>query len=166
MVTKCSSDTKGLDVEDKSTTPGANVQQYSYWGGANQVWVLEPCDKSQEGSGSSTGTTTPGQKEEQPQQTAKDAVSAKITSDWGSGAVADITVTNTTGKDLNNWTCTFTTSRPITSVWNATIVSQSGNTYTVTGPAWQSSLSNGASCTFGCQLGSGSGLTVSDATLK
>ena len=161
IVTKCSSDTKGLDVEDKSTSPGANVQQYSYWGGPNQVWVLEPCN----GSSSSTGSTTKPE-EEKPVQPATDAVSAKITSDWGSGAVADITVTNTTGKDLNNWTCTFTTSRPITSVWNATIVSQSGNTYTVTGPAWQTSLANGASYTFGCQLGGGSGLTVSNATLK
>lgn len=158
IVTKCSSDTKGLDVENESTTPGANVQQYSYWGGANQVWVLEPCNKSEEGSGSGTGTT--------PVQPATDSVSAKITSDWGSGAVADITVKNTTGRALNNWTCTFTTSRPITSVWNATIVSQSGNTYTVTGPAWQTSLANGASYTFGCQLGGGSGLTVSNATLK
>ena len=161
IVTKCSSDTKGLDVEDKSTSPGANVQQYSYWGGPNQVWVLEPCN----GSSSSTGSTTKPE-EEKPVQPATDAVSAKITSDWGSGAAADITVTNTTGKDLNNWTCTFTTSRPITSVWNATIVSQSGNTYTVTGPAWQTSLANGASYTFGCQLGGGSGLTVSNATLK
>lgn len=154
---KCSSDTKGLDVEDKATTNGANVQQYSYYGGVNQTWALEPCG--------GTSTTEPETPTETPSTDA--TVSIKVTSDWGDGAVADIIVTNTTGKDLDNWTCTFTINRPITAIWNATIVSQQGNTYTVTGPNWQTSLAKGASCTFGCQLGSGSSnVTVSDVSLK
>jgi len=32
---------KGLDVVNESTDDGANVQQYSYWGGSNQQWNVE-----------------------------------------------------------------------------------------------------------------------------
>ncbi|SFR91524.1 endo-1,4-beta-xylanase [Halomicrobium zhouii] len=32
---------KGLDVANSSTEDGANVQQYSYWGGSNQQWNVE-----------------------------------------------------------------------------------------------------------------------------
>ncbi|WP_436924426.1 glycoside hydrolase family 11 protein [Halosimplex amylolyticum] len=32
---------KALDVSGESTDDGANVQQYSYWGGANQQWNVE-----------------------------------------------------------------------------------------------------------------------------
>ncbi|WP_276254993.1 glycoside hydrolase family 11 protein [Halomontanus rarus] len=31
----------GLDVANESTEDGANVQQYSYWGGSNQQWNVE-----------------------------------------------------------------------------------------------------------------------------
>ena len=153
IVTRCSTDVRGLDVENKGTTDGSNVIQYGYYGAANQTWIFEPCDGT-----SSTPETKP--------ETSGNALTGKITSDWGSGAVADITVTNTTNSDLNSWTVTFTSSRPITSVWNATIVSQSGNTYTVTGPEWQKGLEKGASYTFGCQLAGSGDLTFSNITLK
>lgn len=156
IVTRCSTDTKGLDVANKATTDGANVLQYAYYGASNQTWVLESCDGST--STQPTEPTTP---------TTNATVSVKVTSDWGSGATADITVTNTTNNTLNNWTCTFTTDRPITSIWNATLVSQNGNTYTITPPSWQTSLAPGASYTLGGQLGSGpSSVTVSNATIK
>jgi len=32
---------KGMDVAGQSTDDGANVQQYSYWGGENQQWNVE-----------------------------------------------------------------------------------------------------------------------------
>ncbi|WP_226022256.1 glycoside hydrolase family 11 protein [Halomicrobium salinisoli] len=32
---------KGMDVTGQSTDDGANVQQYSYWGGENQQWNVE-----------------------------------------------------------------------------------------------------------------------------
>ncbi|WEL18719.1 Endo-1,4-beta-xylanase, glycosyl hydrolase family 11 [Halorhabdus sp. SVX81] len=32
---------KGMDVAGQSTSDGANVQQYSYWGGENQQWNVE-----------------------------------------------------------------------------------------------------------------------------
>ncbi|WP_083461274.1 RICIN domain-containing protein [Cellulosilyticum ruminicola] len=158
IVTRCSTDAKGLDVENKGTTDGSNVMQYAYYGAANQTWIFEACNASSE-------STKP--EETKPEQTNKDAISAKVTSDWGSGAVADFTVINTTGKDLNNWICTFTTNRKITSVWNATIVAEEGNTYTITGPSWQANLGAGQSYTFGCQLESGSGeIIIANVVLK
>ncbi len=160
IVTRCSTDVRGLDVENKGTADGSNVMQYAYYGAANQTWIFEACNASSE-------STKP--EETKPEQTepSKAAMSAKITSDWGSGAVADFTVTNTTGKDLNNWTCTFTTNRKITSIWNATIVAEEGNTYTITGPSWQANLGAGQSYTFGCQLGSGTGeIIVENVVLK
>ena len=159
IVTRCSTDTKGLDVANKATTDGANVLQYAYYGASNQTWVLESCDGST--------STQPTQPTQPTTPTTNATVSVKVTSDWGSGATADITVTNTTNNTLNNWTCTFTTDRPITSIWNATLVSQNGNTYTITPPSWQTSLAPGASYTLGGQLGSGpSSVTVSNATIK
>ena len=161
IVTRCSADTKSLDVASRSTAEGANVIQYAYQGASNQIWVLEACNGS-----SVTPVPTP-EPTPNPQPSTSEAVKVKVTSDWGSGAVADITITNTTGKDLNNWTCTFTSSRPITSIWNATLVSQSGNTYTVKAPDWQANLAKNASFTFGCQMGQGdSNVTVSNVTLK
>ncbi len=96
-----------------------------------------------------------------------DMIKVKIISDWTDGATAEITVTNLTGKALNGWTCTFSTSRPITSLWSAKLVSQSGNTYTISNPDWQPNLAAGASYTFGCNMGSGSSsVTVSNVSLK
>lgn len=135
IVTKASTDVRGLDVEGRGVTDGANVIQYQYNGASNQIWTLENCEVS--GSGSEVVNPNPSE-EQKPSQ--GETLSVKVTSDWGSGAVGDITLTNTTGKDLNGWTCTFTTDRPITSIWNVELVSKEGNTYTVTNPAWKANL--------------------------
>ena len=42
IVTKNSEGAKGLDASNKGTYEGTNVQQYSYYGGINQLWVFEP----------------------------------------------------------------------------------------------------------------------------
>ena len=42
IVTKTSEGTKGLDASNRGTYEGTNVQQYSYYGGINQLWVFEP----------------------------------------------------------------------------------------------------------------------------
>ncbi len=135
IVLKCTTDTKGLDVVNEETTDGANVQEYFYYGGVNQVWAFEPCTAP---GGSGTQTPIIPSEPETPvvpeTPTTGDMVSVKVVSDWTSGATAEITVTNLTGKDLNGWTCTFTTDRSITSIWSANLVSQEGNTYTVSNP--------------------------------
>jgi endo-1,4-beta-xylanase len=42
IVTKTSEGAKGLDASNGGTYEGTNVQQYSYYGGINQLWVFEP----------------------------------------------------------------------------------------------------------------------------
>ncbi len=159
IVLKCTIDTKGLDVVDKATTDGANVQEYFYYGAANQTWVFESC--AAPGESNPDTPTNP----EIPQT--GDMVSIKVVSDWTDGATVEVTVTNLTGKDLNGWTCTFTTNRPITSLWSAKLVSQNGNTYTVSNPDWQPNLAAGASYTFGCNMGSGpANVTATNVSLK
>lgn len=157
ILTRCSSDTKGLDVEQRAINDGANVLEYAYSGASNQTWVLESCDDKNIQEGTTTET----------KPVSDNAVAVKVVSDWGSGATAEITITNTTNSTLNNWTCTFTTDRPITAIWNGTIANQSGNTYTVTPPSWQASLAPGESCTLGGQLGSGpASVTISNVSIK
>ena len=41
IVTKTSEGAKGLDASNRGTYEGTNVQQYSYYGGINQLWVFE-----------------------------------------------------------------------------------------------------------------------------
>ena len=159
ILTNASADTKALDVYNFGTSDGSNVCQWTYYKNTCQAWVFEACD--------APGTSTPVTPTPPSVETNDDIINIKVLSDWGDGATADIKVTNTTGAALNNWTCTFTTNREITSVWNAELVSKNGNTYTVTAPSWQTGLAVGASYTFGCSLGSGDGnVTVTNASFK
>ncbi len=50
IVTKTSSGEKGLDASNKGTEDGTNVQQYSYYGGVNQLWSFEETDYSNSSS--------------------------------------------------------------------------------------------------------------------
>ena len=165
IVLKCTTDTKGLDVFNKATTDGANVQEYTYYGATNQTWLFESCSAPGENTPETPTIPETPTTPETPQ--IGNMVKVQIVSDWTSGATANITVTNLTGKALNGWTCTFTLDRPITSLWSATLVSQVGNTYTIANPDWQPHLAAGESYTFGCNLGSGPAqVTVTGQTLK
>ena len=44
IVTKVSSDNKGIDVYNYGITDGTNVCQWSYTKGTNQRWIFEPCN--------------------------------------------------------------------------------------------------------------------------
>ena len=172
IVTKASTDTRGLDVADKGITDGSNVQQYFYYGGSNQTWILETC--AAPGESEVPGVPEVPEIPEIPEtpevpETPQigDMVRVKIVSDWTDGATAEVTVTNLTGKALSGWICTFTTNRAITSLWSAKLVSQNGNTYTISNPDWKPDLAAGESYTFGCNMGSGSSnVTVSNVSLK
>lgn len=158
VVTRASADTKGLDVANKAVTDGANVQQYEYYGASNQTWVFEACQAP-----GSENPTEPSQ----PTNPTDDVMAVKVVSDWNSGATVEFTIKNTTGKDLNGWTCTFTINRPIDSIWSAELANQSGKTYTITNPAWQPQLAAGESYTFGGNLGSGvSEVIITDVTIR
>ncbi len=167
ILTKSSVDTKSLDVYDFGTTDGSNVCAWTYYTNSCQTWVLESCSAPGNASSEPEEPETPKTPETPEVPLPSVGASIKIFSDWSDGATADITITNTTGKDLNGWTCTFTIDRPISSIWNAELVGSNGNTYTISNPTWQPNLAAGANYTFGCNMGSGSAnVTITNVSLK
>lgn len=157
ILTKSSKDTKALDVYNFGTSDGSNVCQWSYYQNECQKWVLEACNAIGVSSSDDEEATNPTRAQ----------VAIKVVSDWTDGATAEITVTNLTGKDLNGWTCEFTTNREITQVWNANLVNSNGLTYTMTSPEWNGYLAKDASYTFGCSMGSGSAnVEITNSSLK
>lgn len=84
------------------------------------------------------------------------AVTIDVTSDWGQGAVGNITITNNSGKDMTEgWTLDFDLNREITNLWNATLVSSKDGHYIVKNPDWMQTLKAGESYTIGFQMGAG-----------
>ncbi|MFO0907366.1 MAG: cellulase family glycosylhydrolase [Isosphaeraceae bacterium] len=75
----------------------------------------------------------------------------KVRDDWGSGFVADVTLTNTGTTAWTDWTISFDLPATITNIWNAVIVSRVGNRYTIRAASWNRSLAPGSSLTFGFQ---------------
>jgi len=114
-------------------------------------------------------TTTPTEKPTTTPSDPTESVEAtlKVENDWNSGAVCAITITNKTGKTLDNWSFEFDINRKIESVWNAKLASQSGNHYVIKSPEWASSLKNGESFTITFMAGAQNGTTsISNCSLK
>ncbi len=68
---------------------------------------------------------------------------------WNSGFQGAIRLDNHDGAVLKNWTLEFDMAAKITSIWNAKVVSQSGNHYTIAGAAWDADLPGSGSVSFG-----------------
>ena len=88
------------------------------------------------GGGTGSGATNPN-------------VQFQDTSDWGSGFNGQITVNNSGSTTLNHWSLAFTMPAQITSLWDGSIVSHSGNQYVVDGADWDNSIAAGGSVSFG-----------------
>ena len=69
--------------------------------------------------------------------------------DWGSGFTGDITITNTGTTAIIGWTLSFNFAVSISSIWNASIVSQNGNMYTLENAAYNAIILPGQSVTIG-----------------
>jgi hypothetical protein len=88
------------------------------------------------------------------------SVTYQVTSDWGSGFNGQITVRNTSTTSLKNgWTLAFDLPAAISSIWDAAIVSRSGNHYVVKDAVWNASLPAGGTVSFGFTASPGN-LTV------
>ncbi|MGW4944961.1 cellulose binding domain-containing protein [Actinoplanes sp. NPDC004185] len=76
-------------------------------------------------------------------------VDYKVTSQWGTGFGADVTVTNL-GDAVTGWTLGWTLApgQGITQAWNATVTA-AGPAVTATGVSYNSAVASGASVTFG-----------------
>ena len=82
---------------------------------------------------------------------ASDNVSFITTSDWGSGFVANITITNSSQNVSDGWRLEFDFPYNITNIWSAEIESHSGNHYVLKNVSWNAKVQPGSSVTFGFQ---------------
>ena len=71
-----------------------------------------------------------------------------VTTDWGGGFCADITVTNP-GPAVAGWTLEFDYPYSITSIWNARIVSHVGDRYVIGNAGWNAAVPGGGAVSFG-----------------
>jgi chitinase len=78
------------------------------------------------------------------------------TNDWGSGFTGDVAIKNTGPGTIHSWKLQFTFTGNISSIWNGTIVSHSGNTYVVQGASWNADIAPGQSVDFGFTGSTGS----------
>jgi chitinase len=93
------------------------------------------------------------------------AINYAVTSNWGSGFVADMTVPGGS-QGLQGWTIEFDASFDISSIWNATIVSHVGDHYVISNADWNANVAAGNQASFGFQATAGAGgTTVSGLTL-
>jgi cellulase/cellobiase CelA1 len=70
-------------------------------------------------------------------------------SDWGSGLTGGITITNTGSIPINGWTLQFDIAPSITEIWNAQIVSHTGNHYVIRDAGYNATIAPGQSVSFG-----------------
>ncbi len=87
-------------------------------------------------------------------------VQFRVVSDWGSGYTGQVTLKNSGAAALNNWTLGFTYGGQISSIWNAAIVSHTGNQYVVRNADWNSSIPAGGTASFGFVASPGSAAGV------
>ncbi len=106
-----------------------------------------------------TGTGGSGSGPATPSPTANNlAAAATIVDNWGSGAVISTALKNTGSTAVNDWQIKLDTPLAITNIWNAEIVSHTGNEYVIAGADWNDDLAPGQEANFGFQvLGNASG---------
>ncbi len=76
-------------------------------------------------------------------------VKFQTTSDWGSGFVGQITITNTSANSMSAWVLEFDFDRSIDAIWDGTLVTRAANRYTVKSAGWNDTIVSGGSVTVG-----------------
>ncbi|WP_435016765.1 cellulose binding domain-containing protein [Tundrisphaera sp. TA3] len=77
------------------------------------------------------------------------AASYALASDWGSGFQGAFRIDNSQAEAAPGWRLEFDLSTPITSIWNATVLSRVGNHYVVGGASWNATMATGSSIEVG-----------------
>jgi len=72
-----------------------------------------------------------------------------LSSDWGSGFVGTISITNNTDTTIEDWTLDFDFGRTITNIWDGVLETQEGNHYVVKNAAYNSNIAAGETVSFG-----------------
>jgi Bacterial Ig domain/Cellulose binding domain/Calx-beta domain/Glycosyl hydrolases family 18 len=77
------------------------------------------------------------------------AASFAVTQDWGSGFQATLSLKNNKSTNFDDWAIEFDYGASINSIWDAAIVSHTGNHYVIRGAGWNNSLAAGGAVSFG-----------------
>jgi chitinase len=72
----------------------------------------------------------------------------RLDSNWGTGFQSSVTLQNQ-GATIPNWTLEFDFPHPITSIWDAQIISHTGNRYVIRGNNWNKDIPANGSVAFG-----------------
>ncbi len=99
------------------------------------------------------GTTTPPTTTPPttPPSTSSVTATTTVVNDWGSGFTANVAVKNTGTTAVDTWTLQLKTPVDISNIWNAEIVSHSGDTYVLHNASWNRTIAPGQEVTFGFQ---------------
>ncbi len=76
-------------------------------------------------------------------------VDFSLISDWGSGFQGQISITNTTGSNIDSWSLEFDFSNSIDNIWDAEIEQKENGTYVIGNAAWNREIAAGETLTFG-----------------
>src|SRR5262249_40413934 len=72
-----------------------------------------------------------------------------VTQDWGTGSQASLSLVNSQPAAVASWRLEFDLAANITSVWDAQVVSHTGNHYVLAGATWDSDLPGGRAVSLG-----------------
>ena len=92
------------------------------------------------------------------------AAEFRVLSDWGSGFTGQVTVRNTGTLAIQDWRVEFNFAGTISTIWNGTIESHSGNRYVIKAASYNQSIPIGGTASFGF-LGVPSGTTPTDSVV-
>ena len=89
-----------------------------------------------------------------------------VSSQWGTGYVASIVITNSGEQSWTNWELEFDSPHEIASIWGAEIVGHEGTRYRLRALSWNGSVAPGGSVNIGYQVNAGGPLEPTNFQLK
>jgi hypothetical protein len=93
-------------------------------------------------------------------------VAWSVSSEWGTGYVASIVITNTGTQAWTDWELEFDSPHEISSIWGAEIVSHEGTRYRLRPLSWSRSVAPGGNVNIGYQVNAGGPLEPTNFELK
>lgn len=89
-----------------------------------------------------------------------------VSSDWGTGYVASLVITNRSAETWNGWELEFDSPHQIVNIWGAEIVSHEGTRYRLRSLSWNSSVAPSGTVEIGYQVNANGPLEPIDFQLK
>lgn len=89
-------------------------------------------------------------------------VSYQIENQWDKGAIISVEIRNDGGESIHDWILSFESKISIDNIWNASILSHTGDTYEVGYMSYNTEIPSGGKVTFGMQISfaEGSGIEL------